>query len=153
MNQARFYNHYRLHDAQAITGVVLRLSNGDPLLIEKQIGRGKVYFYASTLGVGWTSLPVRQSYIPLLTRIFSAAVEGRTLPLNLEPGSTFITPWPTKGAATLTLADQSTRAIDVIDAAAGQFVVLDNLHDAGLYQLSDAWPSSAFHDCRWWDRK
>ncbi|HZK82425.1 MAG TPA: hypothetical protein VFC46_15190, partial [Humisphaera sp.] len=138
LNQARFYNHFRLHDAATATGVVLRLSNGDPLLIGKQIGRGVVYFYASTLGVGWTSLPVRQSYIPLLTRVLSAAVEGRTLPLNLQPGSTVIAPWPAKGAATLTLADQSTKAIDVIDAAAGQFVVLDNLRDAGLYQLSDA---------------
>jgi hypothetical protein len=138
LNQARFYNHYRLHDPPAASGVVLRLSNGDPLLIEKQFGRGIVYFYASTLGVGWTSLPVRQSYIPVLTRIFSAAVEGRTLPLNLKPGSTFIAPWPAKGAATLTLADQSTKGVDVIAAAAGQFVVVDNLRDAGLYQLSDA---------------
>ncbi|HWE03648.1 MAG TPA: BatA domain-containing protein [Tepidisphaeraceae bacterium] len=136
--QARFYDHYRLHDMESLAGVVLRLSNGDPLLIEKHVGRGRVYFFASTLGVEWTSLPVRQSYIPLLTRIFSAAATGRVLPLNLQPGATFIAPWPVKGAVTLSLADQSTRTVDVLDAAAGQFIVLDDLRDAGLYRIADS---------------
>jgi hypothetical protein len=138
LSQARFYNHYRVNDPQSTPGVLLRLSNGDPLLIEKQIGRGRVFLFTSTLGVGWTSLPVRQSYIPLLTRIFTAAAAGRTLPLNIEPGSTFITPWTGKEPVTLTVPDQSARPVESIDAATGRFIVLDNLHDAGLYSIADA---------------
>ena len=137
LGQARFYNHYRLHDPQALAGVVLRLSNGDPLLVDKQIGRGHVFLFTSTLGVGWTSLPVRQSFIPLIARVLNSAVAGRALGLNLIPGTTFITSWAAKGTAMLTLPDLSTRPVNVLDAAAGQFVVLDNLHDPGLYQLAD----------------
>jgi hypothetical protein len=138
--QARFYNHYRVKDADAVPGVVLRLSNGDPLLIEKQMGRGRIFFFTSTLGVGWTSLPVRQSYIPFITRVLAAAVAGRSFPLNLTPvasGASFVASWPAKGSATLTLPDQSTKKVEVLEAAAGQFIVLDNLRDAGLYRLAD----------------
>ena len=139
LGQARYYNHYLLTDSQAIPGVLLRLSSGDPLLVEKQIGRGRVLFYGSTLGVGWTSLPVRQCYIPLITRMLNEAIEGRTLPLNLAPGATFIARWPAGGALTLTLPDQGTRNVSVCStAAAGEFVVLDGLRDPGTYQLADA---------------
>ena len=138
LGQARFYNHFRLQNPDTVSGVVLRLSNGDPLVIEKRIGRGHVFLFTSTLGVAWTSLPVRQSFIPLITRILSAAVAGRTLPLNLVSGENFVTPWPAKGSATLTLPDTSTKSVPVLDAAAGQFIVLDKPRDAGLYQLADA---------------
>lgn len=138
LGQARFYNHFRVRSPETVTGVVARLSNGDPLLIEKRIGRGSVFLFTSTLGVGWTSLPVRQSYIPFVTRILNAAVAGRTLPLNLSPGGSFVTPWPAKGEVKVTLPDQSIQTRAVLDAAAGQFVVLDSLRETGLYQISDS---------------
>jgi hypothetical protein len=57
--------------------------------------------------------------------------------MNLNPGATFIASWPAGASATLTLPDLSTKPVDVLDAAAGRFVVLDKLRDSGLYEIAD----------------
>jgi hypothetical protein len=52
-------------DTPAGSGVVLRLANGDPLVVEKDFGRGRVMMCACPLDASWSNLPLRSSFVVL----------------------------------------------------------------------------------------
>ncbi len=49
--------------------VLARLSNGEPAVIEKQIGKGRVLLFASPPDNVWCDLPVRPGFVPLLNQL------------------------------------------------------------------------------------
>ncbi len=48
--------------------VLAKLDNGQPLLLEKNIGSGKVFLFTSSMHVQWTNLPLRPLFLPLVAR-------------------------------------------------------------------------------------
>ena len=63
---------------------VVRLSNGDPLLQEIRTGRGTVFVFAIAPDLGWSNLPLRGLFVPLLYRSIQylsagSALEGEQL--------------------------------------------------------------------------
>ena len=46
--------------------VPLRLGNGDPLLLEHTVGRGRVMLFASSLDNVWNDLPLRPVFVPFI---------------------------------------------------------------------------------------
>ncbi len=49
--------------------ILLSLSNGEPLLLEKEIGSGRILLFTTPPDLDWTDLPVRGIFVPLLHRI------------------------------------------------------------------------------------
>jgi hypothetical protein len=57
---------------------VLRLQDGQPLLLEKGLGRGHVLFFTSSADRDWTDLPTHTAYVPLLHGLISYAAQLST---------------------------------------------------------------------------
>jgi len=50
---------------------LLRLEDGNPVLIEHLVGRGRVLLWTSTLDLDWTNLPLQAAFLPLVQRLTS----------------------------------------------------------------------------------
>jgi len=138
LEEVRFYNHVLLEDADRLEGVVFRLTNGDPLLVHRACGRGHVYLWTSSIGASWSSLAVRQSFIPLIVRMINAAMAGRGFPRNLRPGESFVCEWTGKGTAALVGPDGQQRELQPVRGPEKPFVIASGLAERGLYELRDA---------------
>jgi len=55
--------------------VLMRGTDGRPLLLEKAFGKGRVMLFAGTCDRDWTNFPVRPAYLPWLHRITAYLVE------------------------------------------------------------------------------
>ena len=133
----RLYNYMLLEDRDPGEGVVFRLNNADPLLLHRQMGRGHFYLLASSLGVSWSSMPVRQCFIPFLVRLSQAAMNGRVFPRNLAPGESLVMPWPHGETVKVIAPDLTKRSAELVKGKKERFVVLPDLRDRGLYRLED----------------
>ena len=133
---ARVYNHFRLDESDR-AGALLSLSNGDPLLLERRWGRGVVLLFTSSLGGAWTSLPVRQAYVPLLVRLFCYAADGHGYPLNLEPGTPLVAEVKGPGPFYMTTPDTRLSECAVAESGGRTFVRFDATEAPGVYELRD----------------
>jgi hypothetical protein len=68
LRHGRFYRYIALEGSNTVPDVqtLLSFENGQPLLVEKHIGKGNVMFFASSADRDWTDLPTRTAYVPLL---------------------------------------------------------------------------------------
>ena len=135
LGDVRVYNHLTLSPDRK-GEVLFRLSNDDPLLARRALGRGWVHVWTSGFGIAWTSMPVRQSFLPFLTRLLHAAAGGRVLPRNLDPGASVILPWPHAATPRLQTPDGRSRAVEPVTWNRVSYVVLPAPATPGLYRLS-----------------
>jgi hypothetical protein len=56
--------------------VVARYDTGDPFLIERRLGTGKVLAYTSTFNTNWTDFPINEIYLPFLYELVKYAVQS-----------------------------------------------------------------------------
>ncbi len=49
--------------------VLLRYTDGLPALIERQVGKGRVFLFTSSIDDDWTDLPLRSVFVPLIHQI------------------------------------------------------------------------------------
>lgn len=70
--------------------VLARLESGDPFLIEKKFGEGRVIVCATAIDADWSNLPLRPSYLPLLQRLAVYLASNVYPPRNLEVGKPLI---------------------------------------------------------------
>lgn len=61
----RFRRYARLVPSEE-AHVVGRFDSGDPFLVERDLGAGRVLFYASTFGTSWTDMPLDEMFVPFL---------------------------------------------------------------------------------------
>jgi hypothetical protein len=97
--QVRRYFHLDLGGARLPDLVrVISLDNGDPLIIERPRGLGRVALIATSLDQSWSDLPLRPAFVPLV-RGLMASLGGIVLPpRNLLPGNRLA--WcPSEGGA------------------------------------------------------
>jgi hypothetical protein len=66
--------------------VALALANGDPLVVEEPIRRGRVVLVATSADVSWTPMPVWFSYVPLVQEIVAWCVGSQSGQRNVEVG-------------------------------------------------------------------
>lgn len=66
--------------------VLARLDTGDPFLVEKPYGEGRVIVCATACDSDWSNLPARPSYLPLMQRLAVYLASNVYPPRNLEIG-------------------------------------------------------------------
>ena len=81
LQRGKFYRYVTMEGANTVPGVrmLLALQDGSPLLVDKDLGRGRVLFFASSADRDWTDLPTRTAYVPLIhgsSRLRRAFVSG-----------------------------------------------------------------------------
>lgn len=79
-------------DVPPTATVVLPLSNGVPLLVEKAHGRGKVLLANMTAGLGWTYLPALPEFPMLVQEVLAYLVGNPDAGVNLNVGDRFDQP-------------------------------------------------------------
>lgn len=65
LRPVKFFLYARVQ-AEEGDNIALRLGNGDPLLIEREIGGGRVLVFASTLDNVWNNLPLTPVFVPFV---------------------------------------------------------------------------------------
>jgi hypothetical protein len=65
---ARFYS-YRGLKAAADATVLARFDTGEPALVEKAIGRGRVVMFASTIDLSWNDLALKPVFLPFVHQL------------------------------------------------------------------------------------
>ncbi|MDA1138517.1 MAG: BatA and WFA domain-containing protein [Planctomycetota bacterium] len=134
----RIYNHFRLElpEEPAEENVVMRLTNGDPLLVQKRIGKGVVFLWTTTIGGSWNSLVVNQSFMPLLMRTMNYAASFKPLSRNLVPGQPIIHE-VSEIPGTLFLATPNFELVPLerILHQGRQYVRFERTDKAGVYEL------------------
>ncbi|MFC1563394.1 BatA domain-containing protein [candidate division KSB1 bacterium] len=69
----RFREYFKIEpDTGAV--VLARYDTGDPFLIERKIGKGRILVYTSTLNTEWCDFPVNEIFLPFLYQIAEYAV-------------------------------------------------------------------------------
>jgi len=72
--------------------VALALANGDPLVVEEPIRRGRVVLVATSADVSWTPMPVWFSYVPLVQEILAWCASGEVAAQNVAVGEPLAIP-------------------------------------------------------------
>lgn len=70
LRKASIYSYMLLDPAPGDpeTSVLLSYKDGGPALLERRVDRGRVFFLTTTIDRGWTDLPLRTSFLPLMRR-------------------------------------------------------------------------------------
>lgn len=72
---ARFFNHIGIEPGAGDT-VLMRLENGDPLLVDSEVGEGRVLLLTSTLDRQWNDLPLQPAFVPLVAGLANHLLGG-----------------------------------------------------------------------------
>jgi len=145
--------------------VLARLDTGDPFLVEKKFGEGRIIECAVPCDAEWTNLPARPFYLPLMQQLVTYLASKVYPPRNVDVGKPLVAFLPAadagrKGILTdpegkareILIASKGTRAIAefgetqrpglyVLDAPNNNrihFVVNVDRKESDLSQLSDA---------------
>jgi hypothetical protein len=87
---------------------LLRLDNGDPLLVEAVVGRGRVLQWASSCGDRWSNMPLREVFVPLMQQVVLSSATSGAPQMNVLTGQSLTA--TLKESVTESLADSLTMA-------------------------------------------
>lgn len=66
---------------------LLRLDSGDPLLVERRRGQGRVCLLSTSLDLSWTELPTQPAFVPLLRSVVASLGSTVMPPRSIGTGS------------------------------------------------------------------
>lgn len=73
-------------DDDAPARVALAFTNGDPVIIEKRLGRGRSLLVTTAADASWSAWPMWPSYVPIVQEIVAESVRSRAGQRNLMVG-------------------------------------------------------------------
>ena len=79
----QFYGYWRMSPHEGAT-VLARFDEGDPALVEKTVGKGKMIVFASSLDPVWTDFPLRSAYVPFWYRLAQYTASWQSAPAALR---------------------------------------------------------------------
>ncbi len=99
---ARFRRVFTLQPARsdvpqkgaAPPAVVLRYSDGQPAVMERAFGFGRVVQFSSSADAAWNDLCIRPIFVPLVHRVLGALLTRQDENLNVRVGAKFVTTVP-----------------------------------------------------------
>lgn len=119
--------------------VLARLDNGDPFLVEKAYGDGRVIAAATTLDADWSNLPLRPSYLPLLQRLTVYLASTVNPPRNLDVGRSLVAFMPVEAAgknASLLLPGGANVQVPIVKRGDRGVAEYPGTQRPGLYTLT-----------------
>ena len=138
LRSARVSSYFEVAPAGART--LVRLSNGDPLLVEKRTGKGRVLLFTSSADSAWNDLPLKTGYVPLIQSMVTHLAGGRSG--SIDTGITAGTPkqWSTAAAhagTRLRVVDpnRTEREVTLKPLGGEASASFDGNHFAGVYRV------------------
>jgi hypothetical protein len=131
---------FRYHTAEDLhpeTQVVLRLSNGEPLMLERSFGQGRIIQVQTAFNDRWGSWVVWPSFLPMLHEMVLSSMGGRASLRERLVGEPIerTLPGTFDGTAAIILPE-SGRVTLTPTAAAEPRVLFDRTEQAGFYQMT-----------------
>ncbi|MEZ6057846.1 MAG: BatA domain-containing protein [Planctomycetaceae bacterium] len=129
----------------SLAQVVLRLSNGAPLLIEQPYGAGRVVVITTAADDRWGTWAVWPSFVPLVREISQFAASGLLVDEDLRVGVPLSRRLPFEACHGVTslLATDGSRIVPILEPTeAGCLWNSPGLPRAGLYHLEFGLPTS-----------
>ena len=71
LKSASFRRYYNIEGG---TKNLLTLGNKDPLLVEANFGKGRVFLFVSSADLDWNDLPLKAAYLPFIQELLKEAV-------------------------------------------------------------------------------
>ncbi len=132
------YVRVRHEPADKSARVLLSFTGGSPALVEKRYGAGTVMLFASSLDLGWGSLPKELSFVPLLHQIVRylspSAVE--TVPYEVGDSAQVATPGGLAGGGYEMLAPSARwRRHESAPGGGGALLRLEPFDRSGFWAL------------------
>ncbi len=126
LRPVKFFLHARVRPGEGDT-VPMRLGNGDPLLVERTLGNGRVLVFASSLDNVWNNLPLTPVFVPFVTEaarnltraraVQGSAVLGDVLELESRRGAgATVQVVDPAGESVLSLSDSVNRESFALDS-------------------------------------
>ena len=139
---------YRLKEPTAASAdapaIVARLTSGDPFLVEKRFGEGRVIECAVPCDADWSNLPMRPFFLPMMQRLSIYLASTVFPPRNLDVSKPLVAFLPLADAgkkASLLLPDGTSREVPVAKKGERGVVEFTKTQQPGLYTLTS--PSGA----------
>jgi hypothetical protein len=114
--------------------VLLRLTNGDPLVVTSGLGRGRVVTWLTGANLAWTNLPAKPDYVPLMLNMTAFAAGDDSEGRNVRVGESIVDALKDAGAACEVVRPD--KATDIVDAAnPGGSLIYRRTEIPGFYQF------------------
>jgi hypothetical protein len=97
--------------AQSVS-VLLESGNGQPLVVEKFVGQGRILIQSFPLGLEWSNLPLLKAYVVMVHDWLDHVCAPTVGRYNLQPGASIIATAP-KDAAGVAATLHSPRGLDI----------------------------------------
>ena len=115
---------------------VLALGNGDPLIVEQPVHRGRVVLVATSADTSWTYMPLCPSFVPLVQEIVAWCVGGQLEQQNLLVGEPLSVSLPLPAAqapATVQGPDGRGRSVQLRATADDAALSYPDTAQSGIY--------------------
>ena len=140
---------YRVLEPAPGASVMARLDTGDPWLVERPSGKGRVALLASTIDAEGGTLPVNPDFVPWAHELIAHLAAGLEGPGSIKPGEPLefpLDPPPPSDVKALTLTTPSGVKVDlpVLRSGTPARVRQADTSEPGIYRLSLATPPGTF---------
>lgn len=133
--------------ADGRTTVVASLTDGDPLILERRFGRGRVFLVTTSADANWSALPIWPCFVPLAQEWADYGAALRVERQNVEVGQAMEGTLPAEGAGLVRIrrpdgGEEAVRAESADDVRRWRY---DSTDRAGFYTLeADGVPPRRF---------
>lgn len=147
--------HVRLNPISNAT-VLMHLGNGDPMLVETTLGKGRVYDVATTLDPEWSNLADNSLFVPMMLKmaLLGGGIGRMSYTLSIDKTLVF-NDLNLEGEGSLEVRneDGSFRIMPAHEVRNNRMIVFfhDDLPEAGCYEL--AMHDSVCHVMAWNDSR
>jgi von Willebrand factor type A domain/Aerotolerance regulator N-terminal len=136
---------YRVLEPAPGSSVTARLDTGDPWVVERPFGKGKVALLASSIDAEGGTLPVNPDFVPWAHELIAHLASGAEGPRSIKPGEPLefpLDPIPPLDVKSLTLTTPSGEQVElpVLRSGASARVRYLETSEPGIYRLGLAKP-------------
>ena len=147
--------HLRLNPSSNAT-VLMNLNNGDPMLVETTVGKGRVYDVATTLDPEWSNLTDNSLFVPMMLKmaLLGGGIGRMSYTLGVDKTLVFNDlNLESEGSLEVRNEDGSFMMMPAHEVRNNRMIVFfhDDLPEAGFYEL--AMRDSVYHVMAWNDSR
>ena len=122
----------------AVVKTIAKLDNGDPFLVEKKFGHGRVILANTPADADWSNIPIRPFYLPMMQQLTGYLASTVHPPRNLgisEEITAFLPESMAGKTALLTAPDGTKNELTCVKKGAKSLVTYSKTHQPGVYLL------------------
>jgi hypothetical protein len=158
LDEANFTNWFRLGVSEPSAGkvpaslkkelqVIARFDTGEPFLVERPYGEGRVILSAVPADAGWSNLPTQPIYLPVVQRLVTYLAANVEPPRNVAAEAKLIAFLPESQAGksvVVTKPGGGEETVEVKKEGARGIVEYTDTSEPGIYRMVDAGGTEQF---------